>query len=54
MDLLDPLAESRIAEAMARGDFDDVPGAGRPLELADDTLAPRELRGAYRILKNAD
>jgi len=40
MDLLDQLTESRIAEAMARGDFDDLRGAGRPLELDDDALVP--------------
>ena len=53
MDLLDQLAEARIAEAVARGDFEDLPGAGRPLELDDDALVPEELRVAYRILKNA-
>jgi len=50
---LDLLAERRIAEAIARGDFDDLPGTGRPLELDDDPLIPNELRAAYRILKNA-
>lgn len=53
MFLLDRLAEQRIAEAMARGEFDDLPGAGQPLELDDDTLVPEELRVAYRLLKNA-
>jgi len=48
------LAERRIEEAIARGKFDDLPGAGRPLELDDiDPLLPEELRLAYRILKNA-
>jgi len=47
------LAERRIEEALARGEFDDLPGAGRPLELDDDPLVPEELRVAYRILKNA-
>ena len=48
------LAEGRIEEAIARGEFDDLPGAGRPLELDDiDPLLPEELRLAYRILKNA-
>ena len=53
MDLLDQLAEARIAEALARGDFEDLLGAGRPLELDDDALVPEELRVAYRVLKNA-
>lgn len=51
--MLDFLAEKRIAEAVSRGDFDDLPGAGRPLELGDDSLIPEDLRLAYRILKNA-
>jgi hypothetical protein len=50
---LDLLAEQRIVEAQRRGEFDDLPGAGRPLALDDDPLVPEELRGAYRILKNA-
>ncbi len=50
---LELLAEQRIVEALARGEFDDLPGAGRPLELDDDPLVPEELRVAWRILKNA-
>lgn len=50
---LDALVERRIAEAIARGEFDDLPGAGRPLALDDDALAPEEVRVAHRILKNA-
>jgi len=50
---LELLAERKIEEAIARGEFDDLPGAGRPLELDDDPLVPEELRVAYRILKNA-
>ncbi|HEX6413120.1 MAG TPA: DnaJ family domain-containing protein [Burkholderiales bacterium] len=51
--MLDFIAEQRIAEAIANGDFDDLPGSGKPLELDDDSLLPEELRLAYRILKNA-
>ena len=49
----DALVEERIQEAFRRGDFDDLPGAGRPLALDDDGLVPPEVRIAYRILKNA-
>ena len=49
----DAVAEERIQEAMRRGDFDNLPGAGRPLDLDDDPLVPPELRVANRILKNA-
>jgi len=47
------IAEQRILEAAQRGDFDDLPGAGQPLDLDDDRLVPEELRMAYRVLKNA-
>jgi hypothetical protein len=47
------LVEERIQEALRRGEFDNLPGAGRPLALDDDSLVPPEVRIAYRILKNA-
>jgi hypothetical protein len=47
------IAERRIAEAVARGELDNLPGAGRPLDLDDDPLVPEDLRLAFRILKNA-
>lgn len=53
MKLLDALVEQRIAAAAARGAFDDLPGAGAPMELDDDLLVPEEVRVANRILKNA-
>jgi hypothetical protein len=49
----DALVEERIQEALRRGDFDNLPGAGRPLALDDDALVAPEVRIAYRILKNA-
>ncbi len=51
--MLEFIAEQRIAEAIANGELDDLPGAGRPLDLDDDALIPEELRLAWRILKNA-
>jgi hypothetical protein len=53
MHALDLIAEQRIAEAIANGELDDLPGAGRPLDLDDDRMVPQELRMAYRILRNA-
>jgi hypothetical protein len=50
---LDAIAERRIREAQERGDFDDLPGAGAPLDLHDDALVPEDLRAAYRVLKNS-
>ena len=51
--LLDALAERHIAEAAARGEFDDLPGAGAPLPPEDMDLVPEELRAGYRLLKNS-
>ena len=53
MHVFDLIAEQRIAEAIAHGELDDLPGAGRPLELEDDRLVPEEVRVAYRVLRNA-
>ncbi len=50
---IDEIAERRIAEAMDRGEFEGLPGAGKPLRLEDDCLVPEELRAAYRLLKNS-
>lgn len=48
------IAERRIEEAIRNGVFDDLPGAGKPLELEDDSHVPEDLRIAYKILKNAN
>lgn len=47
------MVEERIQAAMRRGELDNLPGAGKPLELDDDPLIPPEIRVAHRILKNA-
>lgn len=51
--LFEFLAERKIAEAIARGELENLPGSGRPLDLDDDALVPEDLRMAHRILKNA-
>ncbi len=53
MDIVDKIAEQRITEALERGDLDNLPGSGKPIQLDDDSMVPAELRAAYRILKNA-
>ncbi len=53
MSLFFLLAEQRIEEAMREGAFDNLPGAGKPLDLEDDRMVPEESRVAYRLLKNA-
>jgi hypothetical protein len=48
------IAEKRIREAMAQGHFDNLPGAGQPLNLDEYFSTPEEVRMAYSILKNAN
>jgi hypothetical protein len=50
---LEILAEEKIREAIARGEFANLPGAGKPLRLEDNSMVPEDLRVAYKILKNA-
>ena len=48
------LAERLIREAIKDGVFDNLPNAGRPLDLDDYFKAPEELRAAYGLLKSAN
>lgn len=52
--MLSWLADQMIEEAMKRGEFDDLPGKGKPLELEDLSHVPEELRSAYKLMKNAN
>lgn len=52
-DPVEVIADRLIREAMARGEFDDLKGKGRPLDLDDLTHVPPELRAAYTLLKNS-
>lgn len=47
------IVEARIRDAIARGDFDDLAGKGRPLSLEDLSSVPEDLRAGYLLLKNA-
>ena len=47
------IADQRIREALAQGQFDNLPNAGQPLNLEEYFSAPPDLRMAYAILKNA-
>lgn len=53
MDIFSILAEERIRQALKDGEFEDLPGKGKPLELEDLSMIPEELRMSYKILKNA-
>ena len=46
--------ERQIKEAMARGEFDNLSGKGKPLDLEAYFNTPEDLRMAYSILKSND
>jgi hypothetical protein len=48
------IAENRIREAMQAGELDDLPGAGKPLDLDGYFELPEQLRAAFSILKSAN
>ncbi len=45
--------EKQIREAMERGDFDDLPGKGKPLDLHRDPSVPADWEMAFKLLKDA-
>lgn len=53
MDIVAMIAESKIKEAIANGDLDNLPNKGQPLIMEDLSSIPSELRAGYKILKNA-
>ncbi|MCM3765001.1 DUF1992 domain-containing protein [Neobacillus niacini] len=53
MDMFHIVSEDRIKKAYRDGDFDNLKGFGKPLELEDLSSIPEELRMVYKILKNS-
>lgn len=49
---LDKVIDKLIQEAMARGEFDDLEGKGKPLDLTDYFNTPDDIRMAYSVLKS--
>jgi len=47
------VADEKIKEAMRRGEFDHLPGKGKPLPPDDMAGVPEELRLGFKLLKNA-
>lgn len=48
------LVEEQIRKAQERGDFKNLEGAGKPLDLSENPFEPAEMRMAYKILKDND
>jgi hypothetical protein len=53
VDVIPLLAESKIRAAMAQGEFDNLPGRGRPLPPDDAARVPADLRMGFKLLRNA-
>jgi hypothetical protein len=53
MDEFHALVDEQVRRAMEAGLFDNLPGAGKPLELEDLSAVPADLRASYILLKNA-
>lgn len=49
----DKIVEALIKEAQERGEFDNLPGKGKPIDLTTYFETPEEVRLAQSVLKNA-
>ena len=49
----DKIVEAIIREAQERGDFDNLKGKGKPIDLSAYFETPEDLRMVYSMLKNA-
>ncbi len=49
----DTIVEALIKEAQERGEFDNLPGKGKPIDLSSYFETPEEVRLAQSVLKNA-
>lgn len=50
---LESAIDKQIREAMERGDFDNLKGTGKPLNLARDPNVPEDWELAFNMLRNA-
>ena len=48
---LEKIIEEKIKKAMAEGEFDNLKGKGKPLNLDDYFNTPEDIRMAYTLLK---
>jgi DnaJ family protein C protein 28 len=47
------LIDQKIREAMERGEFDDLPGKGKPIDTSENPFEDPEMRLAHRMLRSA-
>lgn len=48
------LVSKRIEEAMRRGDFDNLPGRGKPVDVSRQPFVPEDQLMAFKLLQNND
>lgn len=48
----DRISEEKIRRAMEAGEFDRLPGKGKPLKLDENPYEPEGMGAAFRMLKN--
>ncbi|KAA6447741.1 DUF1992 domain-containing protein [Bacillus swezeyi] len=53
MDFSSIISEDKIKQAIKDGEFDGLPGMGKPLKKDEAAHIPENLRMAYRVMKNA-
>ena len=46
--------DNMIKAAIARGEFDDLEGTGKPIDLSDYFATPEDVRMGYSVLKSND
>ncbi|NLO98421.1 MAG: DUF1992 domain-containing protein [Peptococcaceae bacterium] len=52
-DIFAKIALGKIEEAIKNGEFDNLPGKGKPVNLDYLDLIPPEMRPAYTVLRNS-
>ncbi|MFN2492486.1 MAG: DUF1992 domain-containing protein [Pyrinomonadaceae bacterium] len=53
MNRLESLTEKAIREAIEKGEFDDLAGKGKPVDLKENPFEDPDLRVVHRLLRNA-
>ncbi len=52
MSAFDRIVEEKIRAAIEAGEFDNLPGKGKPLKLEENPYEQEDWRTAFRLLKN--
>ena len=53
LETFESLVEKKIREAMEKGEFDNLPGKGEPVDLSENPFEDPDLRTVHRLLRNA-